>query len=141
MGKHSTMASRKPLKEIDRSPHAVWRGIGCLMIILIPVLSVALGYETINYGIEKKWVIPYQLLGTPRLPDIFYDVPILIQLSFPVRRIENFYGYAMAAVAYMIVVGGFISVVYALVYRVMGPPRYGPFDAPPPKIKTKRYTR
>ena len=41
----------------------------------------------------------------------------------------------------MLLIGGVISVIYALMYRFIGPSRYGPTDAPPPKIKTKRYTR
>ena len=141
MGKHTSVSSRKPLKEIDRTPHAVWRGIGCLMILLMPIISMALAYETINYGLEKKWPIPHQLLGFPKMPQIFYDVPVLRQLTYPIRQIDDFYAYALATLVYMMVVGGVISVLYALVYSVIGPPRYGPFDAPPPKIKTKRYTR
>lgn len=141
MGKYTARQSRQPISEVDKSPHAVWRGIGCLMMILIPILSIALGYETINFGIGKKWTIPYQLLGSPSMPDLIYDVRILRQLTFPIRQIENFYGYALASVIYMIIIGGIISVIYAAVYRAVGPSRYGPFDAPPPKIKTTRYKR
>jgi hypothetical protein len=141
MGKHTSASGRRPLKEIDRSPHAVWRGIGCFMILLIPIMSIALAYETINYGIENKWPIPYQLLGFPKMPKIIYDVPAFSQLTYPIRQVDNFYAYTLTTIAYMIVIGGIISVLYALVYRVIGPSRYGPFDAPPPKIKTKRYTR
>jgi len=141
MGKHTSMVRRKPLKEADRGPHAIWRGIGCLMILLIPILSIALGYETVQYGIKAEWPIPYQLLGTPKLPDMFYDVRILRQLSLPVRRTEHFFAYATFSIGYMVVIGGLISVVYAFIYRMVGPARYGPFDAPPPKIKTKKYTR
>jgi hypothetical protein len=141
MGRYSARENRKPLSDVDKGPHPVWRGIGCLMILIIPILSIALAYETFNFAIEQKWRIPYQLLGTPRLPDIFYDVSILRQLSFPIRQIENFYGYTMMSILYMIVLGGLISLIYAVVYRLMGPARYGPFDAPPPTIKTKRYKR
>lgn len=141
MGRYSARENRKPLSEQSQGTHPVWRGIGCLMILIMPILSVALAYETINYGLQHEWLIPHQLLGPPRLPQIFYDVSFLRQLSFPVRQTENFYGYALATSLYLILIGGFISVLYAIVYRLMGPARYGPFDAPPPKIKTKRYTR
>jgi hypothetical protein len=141
MGKHTSMARRKPLKEVNKAPHAIWRGIGCLMILLIPILSIALAYETVQYGLEAEWPIPHALLGNPRLPSIFYDVRILSQLSLPVRQIEHFYAYLAFSTLYMVVIGGFISVIYAFVYQMVGPARYGPFDAPPPKIKTKRYTR
>src|SRR5687768_5647909 len=122
MGKHSSRA-RQPLKEVDKTPHAIWRGIGCLMILIIPILSIALGYETVQYGIAAKCRIPYQLLGPPRFPEIFYDIGILRQLSFPVRQIENFYAYASASILYMLLIGGIISVLYALIYRMLGPSR------------------
>ncbi len=141
MGKHSSKVRRTPLEQVNKAPHAVWRGIGCLMILLIPILSIALAYETVQYGLAAEWRIPYQLLGPPRFPDIFYDIGILRQLSFPIRQIEHLYAYAAVSTVYMIVIGGFISVLYAFVYRMIGPSRYGPFDAPPPTIKTKKYTR
>jgi hypothetical protein len=35
-----------------------------------------------------------------------------------------------------------MSFVYALVYRFVGPPAYGPMDAPPPRgVRLKRYKR
>jgi hypothetical protein len=141
MGKHTSMASRKPLKELNRTPHAVWRGIGCLMILIIPILSIALAYETISYGLDNNWPIPYQLLGYPQMPKLIIEIPALNLLTSPIHQTNNFYAYLVISVAFMIVIGGFISVMYALVYRIVGPSRYGPFDAPPPKIKTKRYTR
>ena len=141
MGRYSARENRKPVSESNQGPHPVWRGIGCLMILIIPILSIALAIATFNYGLDQKWLIPHQLLGTPRLPDIFYSLAILRQLSFPVRSTENFYGYALVSILYLITLGGFISVAYAFIYRLMGPPRYGPFDAPPPKIKTKPYKR
>jgi hypothetical protein len=141
MGKYSARENRRPVAELERKPHPIWRGIGCLMIILVPILSIALGYETIRYGFEHDWPIPYQLLGWPTMPDWAYKVTIIRQITAPVRETQHFYAYATASLLYMIIIGGVISVVYAAVFQMMGPPRYGPFDAPPPKIKTKRYTR
>ncbi len=141
MGKYSSQVRKPSFREKDRSPHAVWRGIGCLMMLLIPILSIALGYETVKYGLEHEWPIPYQLLGTPILPDLFYKFYILRLIFLPITGIENLYAYSAFAIGYTIVIGGIISVIYAVVYRLVGPPRYGPFDEPPPKIKVKRYTR
>jgi hypothetical protein len=44
-------------------------------------------------------------------------------------------------VLYIVIFGGIISVIWALIYRVVGPPRYGPLDAPTPDIKVKTYKR
>jgi hypothetical protein len=140
MGKYTSQIRKPPVKK-GESPHSIWRGIGCLMMVLIPILSIALAHETIQYGIENEWLIPYQLLGYPVLPDFFYKVRILRMVFLPITRVENLYAWAAFTVGYMIVIGGIISVVYAVVYRYFGPPRYGPFDEPPPKVKVKKYTR
>jgi hypothetical protein len=34
-----------------------------------------------------------------------------------------------------------MSVIYGYIYQIFGPPRYGPTDAPPPKVKAKPYKR
>jgi len=41
----------------------------------------------------------------------------------------------------MILFSGIFSFLNALLYRMIGPPRYTPLDAPAPRVKTKRYTR
>lgn len=141
MGKYSTSSRRPPQKPKRQGPHDIWRGIGCLMILIVPVISMAAGYGTINFAMEKKWFIPYELLGTPRFPAFFYKSSGLMTIFGPLTNIQNLYAYIVVGLIYMILIGGVISLVYAFVYRFVGPSRYGPTDAPPPKIKTKRYTR
>jgi len=142
MGKYSARdAGRKPISEEDKTPHAVWRGIGCLMILLTPILSIALAIETVNYGLENKWPIPYQLRGLPAMYDWVYKIQILRQLTAPIRLIENFYAYAAVSVLYIVLISGIISVLYAAVYRMVAPSRYGPFDAPPSPYKAKKSSR
>lgn len=40
-------------------------------------------------------------------------------------------GQLFLTVILMFIGFGILSVVYAMMYRVVGPPRYGPFDIPP----------
>ena len=141
MGKYSAASRRPPPPPKPEGPHAIWRGIGCLMMLLIPIISVALGYETVNYVLKQGWILPYQLLGTPQLPDFFYKSGGLLQVFGPLTHIQNLYAHLAAGILYMILLGGLVSVIYAVMYRIAGPNRWGPTDAPPPKIKTKRYTR
>ena len=140
MGKY-TSSARKVVKQKSQGAHAIWRGIGCLMLLIVPAISIAAGYETVNYGIDHKWNIPYALLGFPKLPDWFYKSSGLTIVFGPLTRIPNFYAHAAVSILYMIVIGGTISVLYAFVYQMTGPARYGPTDAPPPNVKTKKYTR
>jgi uncharacterized membrane protein len=140
MGKYRTNSKviQKPKSE---GPHAIWRGIGCLMLLIIPVISIAAGIQTVKYGLANQWTIPYQLLGTPSLPDFFYKSTGLMIIFGPILSIQNFYANAVVSIIYMALIGGVISMVYAFTYQAIGPSRYGPTDAPPPKIKTKKYTR
>jgi len=140
MGKYSS-SSRQAPKPKREETHIIWRGIGCLMMIIIPAISIASAIEIINYGLAHNWAIPYQLLGYITLPDIFYKSSGLMIIFGPLTRIPNLYAYAGTSLLFIVLLGGTISVIYAAVYRMVGPSRWGPTDAPPPKIKTKRYTR
>lgn len=140
MGKYRSSAVKRGADK-KREPHYAWRGIGCLMLLIVPVISVAAGFETINYGLKHGWPIPFQLLGMPVLPDFFYKSTGLMILLTPIVRTPHFYAYAVTSLMYMVLLGGIMSVVYAFAYRMATPSRYGPLDAPPPNIKVKRYKR
>ncbi len=140
MGKYRSWVVKRPPANTKR-PSAIWRGIGCLITLIIPFVSIAAAYWTIQFGIKNGWPIPPQLLGTPRLPEIFYLSSGLWIIFGPLTRIPHLYGYALATFVYMIAIGGIASVIYAIAYSLVGPPRYGPLDVPPPKVKVKKYTR
>jgi hypothetical protein len=134
-------SSVKKVRERSGQPHFLWRGIGCIMLLIVPVISIAAGYETIVFALNKGYTVPYQLLGTPRFPDLFYQSTGMMTLLRPIIAIKHFYAYAVASIMYMILLSGIMSFVYALVYRMVGPGRYGPLDAPPANVKVKPYKR
>ncbi|MCZ2127177.1 MAG: hypothetical protein LC099_05305 [Anaerolineales bacterium] len=131
---------REPLKK-KSGPHFIWRGLGCLMMIIIPVMSVAIGYELVNFLLANKYYVPRDLLGTPQFPDIFYKSSGMMIILKPIIAIKHFYAYALFSIILMVVLGSVISLIYSYIYRVVGPARYGPLDAPPPKVKVKQYKR
>ncbi len=53
MGKYRSSATRRQ-KPADQGPHVIWRGLGCLMIVIIPVISFAFAYELVNYGLDPS---------------------------------------------------------------------------------------
>lgn len=140
MGKYKSSATRRE-KPKPKGPHFIWTGLGCLMMIIIPVISFAAAYETVNYGLDHEWSLPYQLLGTPQLPEIVYKSDALWSVLGPLTNIKNLYAYAAVGFLFMILLSGIISFIYAVIYRMLGPSRWGPLDVPPPRIKTKKYTR
>jgi hypothetical protein len=44
-------------------------------------------------------------------------------------------------VVYIVFIAGALSVVYAFMYRLAAPSRYGPMDEPPMSRKVKKYKR
>jgi len=141
MGKYSTTQTESSVRK-NREPHEVWRGIGCLLMVVIPAISIAGGYGIVNLALENKWgIIPRQMLGRPPMPDIAYKLSGLRAILEPITKIENFFAIAAASLILMILISGVISVIYAAVYAAVGPSRYGPTDAPPPKVKITKKSR
>lgn len=134
---------RDTMKEVERGPSeppAIWRGIGCLLIILVPIISyAAANLSTPFFG--SRNLIPKELLFTPQAPDWMTFSPTLVQIF---RVVFGHYGILatlMLTFIYILVIGGILSILYAFMYRMAAPPRYGPMDAPPPRIKVKKYKR
>jgi len=138
MGKHSTRKQEAPPRQ-DPSQTLAWRSIGCVLMLAIPAISIAGALVTIDsYAV---YYIPRQLMGYPVLPDYLFATDGLTTIFTPIAHTKNLYAISVISVAYAIVLGGLISLLYAVIYRIANPRRYGPFDAPPPKIKAKKYRR
>jgi len=134
---------RDTMKEVEQKatgPAPIWRGIGCLLIVLIPILSYAAAEVTMPFFLNRG-LVPKELLFTPQAPDWLYLMPVLLQaFRFLLGR------YAIMAtllltVIYILFIGGILTVFYAFMYQIATPSRYGPMDAPPPRIKVKKYKR
>lgn len=105
-------SSRKQVKERTNQPHYLWRGIGCIMMLLIPLISIAAAYETINYALEVGYRVPYQLLGTPTYPDLFYKSSGMMIILSPITAIRHFYAYAVASIFYMVLLVNNLSGIF-----------------------------
>ena len=134
---------RDTMKEVEQKatgPAPIWRGIGCLLIVLVPILSYAAAEVTMPFFLNRG-LVPKELLFTPQAPDWLYLMPVLLQaFRFLLGR------YAIMAtllltVIYILFIGGILTVFYAFMYQIATPSRYGPMDAPPPRIKVKKYKR
>jgi hypothetical protein len=116
MGKYSRAYLHPQSQAKGITAHPLWRGIGCLLIILIPIIAFAAARLLGQTNTRQGWVeIPEELTGSLNLPVLgtiyFVDLAVMIIL---------------------IIIGfGILTVLYALMYRLFGPSRYGPLDAPP----------
>ncbi len=140
MTKYNVAAARRAMNEKPQLP-AIWRGIGCLMIVVIPVVSYILAYYTVQLAVAQNWPMPYQLMGAPIMPSLLRASDALLPIVQFIESQQNLYAVLLLAVVYIVVLGGAVSLVYTYIYRYVGPPRYGPLDAPPSKTRVKRYKR
>jgi hypothetical protein len=142
MGKYSGSSTlkessvRKPTE-----PHGIWRGIGCVMMIIIPAISILIGIQVVDTALANKIRIPPQLLGYPQLPDFVYKLVGLREILIPLTRMKNLYAYVVVSILCMVLISSVISLIYAVVYRIVNPERYGPLDEPPSRKKAKKHSR
>lgn len=132
--------SFKPEKPKLERQHPIWRGIGCLMIIVIPVLSYAIAWLILPM-LFKSGLVPTQLTGQMYVPEWLWVLPVVAGLVQRLIGFPNLKALLILTFVNILIISGIMSMIYALIYRMFGPPKYGPMDAPPPKVKVKKYRR
>jgi hypothetical protein len=140
MGKYSSY-SHKQEKPRVVGVHPVMRGIGCIMIILVPILSYGIAVLLVNYGFSHGWPIPPAWFGHPTIHPLLLKLEGLRPIWDFLILQNNLIANLIFTVAVMVVIGGIMSMIYGYMYTLFGPPRYGPMDVPPIRIKVKRYKR
>ena len=140
MGKYSSLVRQKSVPR-NRGVHPVMRGIGCLMIVIVPILAYGASIILVNYGAKNGWPIPPNWLGTPIFPPLLWRISGVAYILPFLQAQTNLTANLIFTAAITIVIGGLMSVLYGYIYAAFGPPRYGPTDVPPPRVKTKRYKR
>ena len=139
MGKY--FPQQGDLNKMRKEPHPIWRGIGCFLILIVPVISYALSFLVINMLETAGYPMPLGLGGYPAMPDLLFRVPGLVGILSWIEGRYNLYAYLALTLAMILVVAGVFSFFYALMYRMVGPPRYTRLDAPPTNVKVRKYRR
>src|SRR5512133_3882830 len=111
MGRYTSYQKREaPIKR--RQVHPVMRGIGCILMVIVPIISYGTAVLLVNYGIAKGWPIPTNWLGSPTMP------PLLLKLA-GLRTILDFIAAQtnlMANIVFAIAIGVVIFGVMAILY-------------------------
>ena len=128
---------RKPIIERPDAVHPVWRGIGCLLMIVVPVMAFAGAVTLVNYGIPARWPIPQELLGHVQFPNWVWNTVTLKDIAAAINRVDNPVADLVFFVVLLLLLSGIVSTAYAIIFRLIGPPRYTPLDVPPPRHKPK----
>ena len=112
-------------REKSREPHPIWRGIGLIMIVLIPVLSFALSDVLLQTARRNQILIPVELQSPPiQIPayGIVSDIKAVLIVAF----------------AIMLVLFGLFTIINSAVYRGSKDSTYQIFQAQPKQFKKKR---
>ena len=140
MGKYSSYGKKPPAPKMN-VVHPVMRGIGCIMIVIVPILAYGVSVILVNYGIAHGWPIPPGWLGTPGIHPLLRQLQGLTVILDFLQRQTNLTANLVFTIAITVLIGGVMSMIYGYIYTIFGPPRYGPTDAPPERVKVKKYTR
>ena len=124
-----------------------WRGIGCIFMIILPVIS----YMAAVFLLTEVDSIRSTFMRA--MPGFFGTIPIH-PLLLRVTALNLFWDWIRAqpdlpinlvlGIIILIALSGVIATLYGFMYRAVAPSKYGPTDAPPQKKsrgKRKRYTR
>jgi hypothetical protein len=114
--------------------HPVWRGIGCALLILVPIMA---WFATdLFLQSNQRIVLPWELTKVITVP-----YTKVVQIDRIIAQVNRYfdssglmYGQLFFTAIFSVVGFGVMAFLYAILYRVAGPSRYGPFDVPPDKI-------
>ena len=140
MGKYTSATRQKEPPRVT-GVHPIMKGLGCLMMIIVPIIAYGSAVLLVNMGIQRGWPLPSEWLGTPTFHPLLWKVTGLYGILTFLTNQTNLVANVAIAFAITIVIGGIMAVIFGYIYRFFGPPQYGPLDAPPIRVKVKRYKR
>ena len=141
MGRHTIYQKEK--ERVQRNQvHPVMRGIGCILLVAVPIIAYGTGALLVDTGVRSGWPIPPTWLGTPEVHPLLWRLTGLTVALNYVQAQNNLIANLVFALALTIIIFGLLAVIYGFLYKLFGPPEYGPTDMPPERgRKVKRYKR
>jgi hypothetical protein len=116
--------------------HPVWRGLGCVMMLIIPIMSYAAASILIDLNFDQGWGFPVpREMASTQIIDIPIPIPGVPSIYW---EVEHLLGNLLLGFVLMLVGFGLLMVFYAVLYRVMAPPLRGPLDADPMRRKPRQ---
>jgi hypothetical protein len=137
MAKYQKYQRKSPAR---KGLHPIWRGIGCILIIVVPLLAYGLMLVFVP-PIIASGKVPYQLLGYIQFPAWAYRYRMLSGIATFISSINNLGLNIITFIVMLIILTAVASLLYSMIYSIIGPTRYSQVDAPPSKYKPKKYTR
>ena len=127
MSRYKYANARQPEKEKVKI-HPIWRGIGFLMIVIIPIISYAATEVLIAQNMKSNWFpLPYDLMAQPG--QLFYNGDPMVYFKI------------IITIAFMLLFYGLFTLVTFAMNSIFGGTRYGPYDVPPITAKVRKKAR
>jgi hypothetical protein len=137
MGKYSKFQQKSASRQ---GLHPIWRGIGCILIVVVPLIGYWLTIISLPLIIATGRV-PYQLMGYIHFPAWAFTVPVISSVASFIGGVSNLWLNIITFFIIVLLLTAVASLLYSMLYALVGPARYTELDAPPAKYKTKKYTR
>lgn len=113
-------------RERDREPHAIWRGIGVAMLVLVPIISFVLS------DIIIQWLKSEQGFHIPDpLAKWRWDIP-------GYGLVQDAMAVVLLALVVMLIVLGIFTIINAFAYRATSEKNLYRFESQPRRYKRKR---
>jgi len=139
MAKYNTYQKNKDLPR--PTLHPVWRGIGLVINIISPIISLAAAIVVVDIGKTQSWPFLASMSGKVIFSPVFYQIPWIGNVARWLSTIPYLQAITLFFVIFLLLFSSVFALINAILYRMIGPPRYTPLDEPAPRVKTKRYTR
>jgi drug/metabolite transporter (DMT)-like permease len=139
MGKYSSRIV-KPSMPKRNTVNPYMRGIGCLLMLIVPAFSYGVGDLLAGQGFGSQ-VVPREWYGYITFPAWLSNLAGLNAVLQFLAKIPHLPATLAITVVVMIIIGGIMSVIFGWMYSLLAPSQYGPMDVPPPRVKTKKYKR
>jgi len=121
MGKYGSF-TRQGVPRKTRTVHPIWRGIGFVFMVVAPFIAFFSTVLLLEENAKQDWFnIPRDLIASGADPYLYVKIIGTITIVFLL--------YAL-----------FMLITF-FVYRVFGPPKLGPMDAPQTPFRGRKYRR
>ena len=131
----SSQQYQKQKQERPWKINPIWRGIGCFLLLLVPIMAWFAAVLFLDSGPriisspEMNKAVTIKYIKIAEIDAVIADFN-QYTVSQNLTAGQFFYFILFTVLAY-----GLLAFVYAVLYRIAGPSRYGPFDVPPNSMR------
>ena len=117
MAKHNRFRKDLPTAPNKLPLHPIWRGIGCIMAVILPVVSFILSTILFQNRDKFNWMlVPPELM----LNNYPKDPLLLAKIVY-------------AAIILFLIIA-VLALVTFFISKIFAPSNYGPYDVPPERV-------